>query len=340
MKFILENKKGLLLCVSISIVSYIFQYIQTLIFESKIFDVLIISLLIGILIKNIPKNIPSFFSREDNAPKFVSKNLLEFAVILLGFNINFSIVKESGLSLISISVISVFLGMALIFLLCKTILKLDKTVSILVATGNSICGNSAIAAMASVIKSPPNLVASAISFSAAIGLIQVIFLPLLFTALSITEFQYGVIAGLSVYAVPQVVAASFVIGNEAGLIATQVKLLRVLMLGPLILIVGLFFNKEGAELFSKNKIGTYIPWFVVGFIFASIIGSTNMLSENIINILNNISKVLFSISMAGIGLTVAFKDLKVSALKISFAVLSSSLLMIGFAIIGIALFRL
>ena len=65
-----------------------------------------------------------------------------------------------------------------------------------------------------------------------------------------------------------------------------------------------------------------------------------MLSENIINILNNISKVLFSISMAGIGLTVTFKDLKVSALKISFAVLSSSLLMIGFAIIGIALFRL
>ena len=64
------------------------------------------------------------------------------------------------------------------------------------------------------------------------------------------------------------------------------------------------------------------------------------LSENIINILNNISKVLFSISMAGIGLTVAFKDLKVSALKISFAVLSSSLLMIGFAIIGIVLFRL
>ena len=123
-------------------------------------------------------------------------------------------------------------------------------------------------------------------------------------------------------------------------LGTQVKLLRVLMLGPLILIVGLFFNKEGAELFSKNKIGTYIPWFVVGFIFASIIGSTNMLSGNIINILNNISKVLFSISMAGIGLTVAFKDLKVSALKISFAVLTSSLLMIGFAFIGLTLFRL
>ena len=60
----------------------------------------------------------------------------------------------------------------------------------------------------------------------------------LFVIISITEFQYGIIAGLSVYAVPQVVAASFVVGSEAGLIATQVKLLRVLKLGPLIIVVG------------------------------------------------------------------------------------------------------
>ena len=139
--------------------------------------------------------------------------------------------------------------------------------------------------------------------------------------MSITEFQYGVIAGLSVYAVPQVVAASFVIGNEAGLIATQVKLLRVLMLGPLILMVGLFYKKDNTDVFSNNKISTYIPWFVVGFILASIIGSVEIIPESLINIINNISKILFSISMAGIGLTVAFKDLKVSALKISFAVL-------------------
>ena len=83
--------------------------------------------------------------------------------------------------------------------------------------------------MASVIKSPSSHVASAISFSATIGLLQVIFLPFLFVIISITEFQYGIIAGLSVYAVPQVVAASFVVGSEAGLIATQVKLLRVLI---------------------------------------------------------------------------------------------------------------
>ena len=340
MKFILENRKGLSLCISISLISYIIQFFEILIFNSKIFDVLIISLLIGIIIKNIPKKIPSFFSREDNAPKFVSKNLLEFAVILLGFNINFSIIKESGLSLIAISIISVILGMCLIYMLCKFILKLDKSVSILVATGNSICGNSAIAAMASVIKSPSSHVASAISFSATIGLLQVIFLPFLFVIISITEFQYGIIAGLSVYAVPQVVAASFVVGSEAGLIATQVKLLRVLMLGPLILVVGFFSNKNNENIFTRNKIGTYIPWFVIGFIFASIIGTSGIIPENLIKHINDLSKILFSISMAGIGLSVTFKDLKVSAIKISIAVLISSLLMIIFAIIGISVFNL
>jgi len=340
MKFILENRKGLFLCLSISLISYLIQFFEILIFNSKIFDVLIISLLIGILIKNIPNKIPSFFSREDNAPKFVSKNLLEFAVILLGFNINFSIIKESGLSLITISIVSVTLGMCLIYLFCKFILKLDKSVSILVATGNSICGNSAIAAMASVIKSPSSHVASAISFSATIGLLQVIFLPFLFVIISITEFQYGVIAGLSVYAVPQVVAASFVVGSEAGLIATQVKLLRVLMLGPLILVVGFLSNKNNENMLTKNKIGTYIPWFVIGFILASIVGTTEIIPENLIKYINDLSKILFSISMAGIGLTVAFKDLKVSAVKISIAVLASSILMIIFAIIGISVFNL
>ena len=244
------------------------------------------------------------------------------------------------MSLITISIVSVTLGMCLIYLFCKFILKLDKSVSILVATGNSICGNSAIAAMASVIKSPSSHVASAISFSATIGLLQVIFLPFLFVIISITEFQYGVIAGLSVYAVPQVVAASFVVGSEAGLIATQVKLLRVLMLGPLILVVGFLSNKNNENMITKNKIGTYIPWFVIGFILASIVGTTEIIPKNLIKYINDLSKILFSISMAGIGLTVAFKDLKVSAVKISIAVLASSILMIIFAIIGISVFNL
>ena len=339
MIFLRENFKGLLLCISICAISYIIQFVETNIFNEKIFDVLIIALIIGIIVKNTPFNIPQIFSKNDKAPKFVSKQLLEFAVILLGFKVNFSLIKESGASLILLAIISVVICMILVFILCKYIFNLEKSISILVATGNSICGNSAVAAMASVIKSAPSHIAIAISFSAVIGLIQVLLLPLIPVFTNITDFQYGVIAGLSVYAVPQVVAASFVVSTEAGLIATQVKLLRVLMLGPVIIAVN-FLTKSSDKSISKfQNLSTYIPWFVVGFIITSIIGSLNLLPNTLIDNIGSLSKILFAISMAGIGLTVSIKDLKGSAFKVSLAVIFATLLMIIIGIIGINLFN-
>ena len=339
MIFLRENFKGLLLCISICVLSYIIQFIEINIFNAKIFDVLIIALIIGIIVKNTPFNIPQIFSKDDQAPKFASKQLLEFAVILLGFKVNFSLIKESGLSLVILAIISVIMCMIFVFILCKYIFNLDKSISILVATGNSICGNSAVAAMASVIKSTPNHIAMAISFSAVIGLVQVLLLPLIPVFTNITDFQYGIIAGLSVYAVPQVVAASFVVSTEAGLIATQVKLLRVLMLGPVIIIVN-FLTKSNSKSISKfQNISTYIPWFIIGFIIASIIGSLNLLPNTLIDYISSLTKILFAISMAGIGLTVNIKDLKGSALKVSMAVIFATLLMITIGVIGINLFN-
>lgn len=341
MIFLRENIKGFALCVIICAISYLIQYLEISLINEKIFDVLIISLILGIIVKNIPfklTNMPQIFSKTDKAPKFVSKQLLEFAVILLGFKVNFSLIRESGSSLILLSFASVIICMGLVYLLCKYILSLDKSISILVATGNSICGNSAVAAMASVIKSSPNHVAIAISFSAVIGLVQVLLLPLISTFSPITDMQYGIIAGLSVYAVPQVVAASFIVSTEAGIIATQVKLLRVLMLGPIIIGVNLLLKSNRNDLSLKQNITTYIPWFVIGFVLASIIGSFNIISDGLLELIIFASKILFAISMAGIGLTVNINDLKTSAVKVSLAVIFATFLMIALALLGIAIF--
>ena len=339
MIFFRENFKGFLLCISICAVSYVIQFIEISIFNQKIFDVLIIALLLGIIIKNTPFEIPQIFSKHDKAPKFASKQLLEFAVVLLGFKVNFSLIKESGISLIILAVISVITCMILVFILCKYIFNLEKSIAVLVATGNSICGNSAVAAMASVIKSAPNHIAIAISFSAVIGLIQVLLLPLIPVFTNITDFQYGVIAGLSVYAVPQVVAASFVVSTEAGLIATQVKLLRVLMLGPVIIAVNFLIKSNDSDNSKFQGLSTYIPWFIIGFIITSIIGSLNLLPDTLIDYISTFSKILFAISMAGIGLTVDIKELRGSAFKVSLAVIFATLLMITIGVIGINLFN-
>jgi uncharacterized membrane protein YadS len=109
--------------------------------------------------------------------------------------------------------------------------------AVLVACGNAICGNSAIAAVAPIIGATAREVAAAIAFTAVLGVAVVLALPLLVPALGLSATQYGVLAGLSVYAVPQVLAATAPLGSLSMQAGTLVKLLRVLMLGPLVLLL-------------------------------------------------------------------------------------------------------
>ena len=118
-------------------------------------------------------------------------------------------------------------------------LGLPVRMAILVACGNSICGNSAIAAVAAVIGANEDEVASSIAFTAVLGVVVVLTLPLLSPLLGLSVTQYGVLAGLTVYAVPQVLAATLPIGALANQVGTVVKLVRVLMLGPVVLALAL-----------------------------------------------------------------------------------------------------
>ena len=119
--------------------------------------------------------------------------------------------------------------------------------SVLIACGNSICrGNSAIAAVAPVIGADSDDVASSISFTAVLGVVVVLGLPLLVPLLRLSLTQYGVLAGLTVYAVPQVLAATLPIGALSNQVGTVIKLVRVLMLGPVVLGFSLFGTQASA----------------------------------------------------------------------------------------------
>ncbi|WP_159181879.1 putative sulfate exporter family transporter, partial [Escherichia coli] len=98
------------------------------------------------------------------------------------------------------------------------LLGLKTKLAILIACGNSICGNSAIAAVAPVIEADGDDIASSISFTAILGVLMVLGLPLLIPLLKLTATQYGILAGLTVYAVPQVLAATV----PAGIVSTQI----------------------------------------------------------------------------------------------------------------------
>src|SRR5690606_16194235 len=109
----------------------------------------------------------------------------------------------------------------------------------LIACGNSICGNSAIAAVAPVIGARDDEVAASIGFTAVLGIVAVLVLPVVAGLLGFSEARFGILAGMTVYAVPQVLAATSAAGAVALHFGTIVKLVRVLMLGPVCLMLAL-----------------------------------------------------------------------------------------------------
>ena len=177
---------------------------------------------------------------------FGAKQMLEVAVALLGVSISFRTLAEVGPGLLFGIAGVVVLAIPTSFGICR-LLGLPKRMAVLVACGNSICGNSAIAAVAPTIGADGD-VAAFIAFTAVLGVFVVLGLPFFGAALGLSQLRFGALAGLTVYAVPQVLAAASPIGPAAVQIGTLVKLARVLMLGPVVLVLPMLASRLRDEI--------------------------------------------------------------------------------------------
>jgi uncharacterized integral membrane protein (TIGR00698 family) len=258
--------------------------------------------------------------------QFASKTVLEVAVVLLGGTISAAALAQAGIELIAAVAVVVLLALTASYLVGRW-LGLDDRLATLVACGNSICGNSAIMATAPVIEAPAEDVAASIAFTAALGIVVVLLLPLAFGALGLTQWQYGVVAGLSVYAVPQVLAATGPVGVMSTQVGTLVKLMRVLMLGPVVLFVGLRHGRQGVVRFSL-----LVPWFIVGFMLAMAARSFGLLPEPTLQPLQQASSCLTLISMAALGLSVDLRTVLSSGGRVLAAGFISILVLMGLAV--------
>lgn len=258
--------------------------------------------------------------------QFASKTVLEVAVVLLGGTISAAALAQAGIELIAAVAVVVLLALTASYLVGRW-LGLDDRLATLVACGNSICGNSAILATAPVIEAPAEDVAASIAFTAALGIVVVLLLPLAFGALGLTQWQYGVVAGLSVYAVPQVLAATGPVGVMSTQVGTLVKLMRVLMLGPVVLFVGLRHGRQGVVRFSL-----LVPWFIVGFMLAMAARSFGLLPEPTLQPLQQASSCLTLISMAALGLSVDLRTVLSSGGRVLAAGFISILVLMGLAV--------
>jgi uncharacterized integral membrane protein (TIGR00698 family) len=325
---------GVLLSASLTLVAAILELAEVRVFKQPYLEALVLAIILGVAVRSVWS--PGEFWRD--GIHLSSKVLLEVAVVLLGASISGATVLALGPALLVGIAIIVALAIVMSYGICR-ILGLPQKMAILIACGNSICGNSAIAAVAPVIDADSDDVASSIAFTAVLGVIVVLGLPLLVPVLSLSLTQYGVLAGLTVYAVPQVLAATLPIGALSNQIGTVVKLVRVLMLGPVVLTLSIVAGrlKKGDPRSPQRHSGSaffrLVPWFIIGFLLVATLRSLGWIPTQFLKPIASAATLLTTISMAALGLGVDLRTVAKAGLRVVSAV---TLSLIFLAMISLA----
>lgn len=222
-----HNLPGVLLCLALTGVAYFCQQIEGFLCGKIWLEMLNLALIAGVVVRAARK--PDHLWQP--GIRTCSKTLLNIGIVLLGASFSIDAAFSAGPWLL-VGVMAL-VAFSLIFTSCiGRMMGLPMPQTLLVACGNSICGNSAIMAAAPTIHAKDEDIGATIAFTAAGGLVLVVGLPLVAPFLPLDSRTGGALAGLTVYAVPQVTAAASAFGPSATHIGMLVKLMRVLMLGP------------------------------------------------------------------------------------------------------------
>ena len=245
--------------------------------------------------------------------KFTAKKILQASIILLGFEMNLFQVFAVGSQSLSIMVFTLSAAFLTAWAVGRYLNVAGKT-SILIGVGTAICGGSAIAATAPVIGAGDKDVAYSISTIFLFNICAVFIFPFFGHLLSMSDLGFGMWAGTAINDTSSVVAASYSFSNEAGNFATIVKLTRTLMIVPITLVLAIFVSRKdsGAGDFSLARI---FPWFILGFLAASIISTLGWLTPATCKLLGATGKFCIVLAMAAIGLNTHLKQLLANGFK-------------------------
>jgi uncharacterized integral membrane protein (TIGR00698 family) len=323
---------GLLLCLLVTALASLLQSVEVRLVGQAYLEALVLAILLGVAIRTAWT--PG--ERWHAGIVFSAKTLLEVAVVLLGASVSARTVVALGPALLAGIVLVVAVAIATSYGIGRA-LGLPQRMAILVACGNSICGNSAIAAVAPVIGADGDDIAASIAFTAVLGVIVVLLLPLLVPVLVLSLTQYGVLAGLTVYAVPQVLAATLPIGALSNQVGTVVKLVRVLMLGPVVLCLSLLTRRLRGTSAAAPALHELVPWFIVGFLLVLTLRSLALIPEALLLPIKTVAAFLTTVSMAALGLGVDVRVVAKAGVRVTAAV---TLSLVVLAAISLGLIRL
>jgi uncharacterized integral membrane protein (TIGR00698 family) len=253
--------------------------------------------------------------------RFSAQKLLRYGIILTGVRLNFALIISSGVQVLLLDALLIAFGVGLLPLVMHR-LGLPKRLAFLIGVGQSICGASAVGAMAALFPEvDEDDVSLAVAICGLVGTVGVLLFGFGIHLLPISSNLYGLLTGSTLHEIAQVVAAGAAGGPKAADLAMVVKLTRVMLLAPVALIVAFIFalraerrTELGARRsFSWKKIP--IPWFVFGFLAVGAVNSLGLFPKSIANIIMQISVFLLVVAMAAMGLMVDLAVIRRTGLK-------------------------
>lgn len=254
---------------------------------------------------------------------FSGKKILRFAIVFYGFRITFQQIAEVGMDGFLVSLIMLTSTLILGSWVGYKIFGMEKDTSILTASGAAVCGAAAVLATEPVLKSEEYKTAIAVSMVVLFGTISMFLYPVLYTTifenatgfLHMTAREFGIYVGGTIHEVAQVVAVPASVPNapeEMANAAVIVKMTRVIMIAPMLIVLGLYLaytaKKEGGEASGKMKL--VIPWFAVYFIGVAGFNSLHLVPQNIVGIINEIDTFLLTMAMTALGMGTVFAKFK------------------------------
>jgi len=258
-----------------------------------------IALLFGILFVNI-------FGKVLETDTFVKK-LLQYSIVGLGFGINLNTAIEAGSQGFLFTVSTIALVMIFGLFLAK-ILKIDKTIAQLISAGTAICGGSAIAAVAPILKANNKQTSVALGIVFVLNAVALFIFPEIGHFFNLSQNQFGIWSAIAIHDTSSVVGAASKYGNEALQIATTVKLARALWIIPLAFLISIFTKSEG-----KIK----IPYFIGFFVLAILAGTYLPFLQNFNSIISEISRDTLKVALFLIGAGLSLQNLKNIGIKAS-----------------------
>ena len=266
------------------------------------FSPMIIGIILGMLYANsLRNNLPDTWVP---GIQFCSKKILRLGIILYGFRLTFQDIVNVGVSGIVVDAIIVattILGGVWI----GRLLKMDRDTALLTSVGSGICGAAAVLGAESTIRTQPYKTAVAVATVVIFGTISMFFYPIAYRSgwLDLTPQEMGIYTGSTLHEVAHAVGAGNAMGTEVSNVAIIVKMIRVMLLVPVLLVLGFWVarrnSSEAGASTEKGKVS--IPWFAIGFLAVIGFNSLNLLPAIFVDAINYVDTFLLTMAMAALG---------------------------------------